>query len=63
MKVKYLDLIEQTFDFPTMNSKLLIILMQIPLMDIITIWNTVEISYLPRSVNRSRKQMVQCCNG
>ncbi len=59
MKVKYLDLIEQTFDFPTSEFEVIdneLYFHKIPLMDIIKQYGTpLKISYLPRISEQIQK--------
>ncbi|HNQ84176.1 MAG TPA: arginine decarboxylase, partial [Bacteroidales bacterium] len=59
MKVKYLDLIEQTFDFPTNEFEVIdyeLNFHEIPLMDIIKQYGTpLKISYLPKISEQIQK--------
>ena len=59
MKVKYLDLIEQTFDFPTSEFEVVdneLNFHEIPLMDIIKQYGTpLKISYLPKISEQIQK--------
>jgi arginine decarboxylase len=59
MKVKYLDLIEQTFDFPTSEFEVIdneLNFHEIPLMDIIKQYGTpLKISYLPKISEQIQK--------
>lgn len=59
MKVKYLDLIEQTFDFPTSEFEVIdneLNFHEIPLMDVIKQYGTpLKISYLPKISEQIQK--------
>ena len=59
MKVKYLDLIEQTFEFPTDEFDVIdneLYFHEIPLMDIIKQYGTpLRISYLPKISEQIQK--------
>ena len=69
MKNKYIDLIEQTFEFPNEEFKVIdneLYFNDVPLMDIIKQYGTpLKISYLPKisSQIQKAKRMFNVCNG